>query len=327
MSLQQAMSKFTRGLAIITTALWCQASAQTYPARAVTIVVPSAPGGTTDFTARLLAEVLPKALKQSVLVDNRPGAAGNVGTQFAARAKPDGHSLLMQYSGIHVTNPWLYKNLGWHPVKDFTGIGMALVAPHIFVAHPSLPVKTLSDLAQLARSSSGALTYASSGIGSIQHIGTEMFLQRIKAKMLHVPYKGAGPAVIDLLGGHVAVFNTTPPSVINHVRAGKLRALAYLSKERHASMPEIPTAAEAGANGYEIESWFAMFAPAGTPRDVIDRLGGEVSRIVESAEFKRRAEEQGAFARTMDPKTLDSHVSRELEVWGKVIQAAQISAE
>jgi tripartite-type tricarboxylate transporter receptor subunit TctC len=293
----------------------------------LTIVVPSAPGGTTDFTARLLSEPLSRALRQNVVVDNRPGAAGNVGTQFAARAKPDGHTLLMQYSGIHVTNPWLYKSLGWHPAKDFAGVGMALVAPHLFVAHPSLPVKTLNDLAQLARSSNGALTYASSGVGSIQHIGTEMFLQRIKAKMVHVPYKGAGPAVIDLLGGHVTVFNTTPPSVINHVRAGKLRALAYLSRERHPTMAEIPTAAQAGAHGYEIESWFAMFAPAHTPRDVVERLGSEISRIVETADFKRKVEEQGAFARTLEPRTLDGHVSRELEDWGKVIQAARISAE
>ena len=235
--------------AAFATALASGAHAQSYPSRVVNIVVASAPGGTTDFTGRLLGESLSKALKQNVLIDNRPGAAGNVGTQFAARAKPDGHTLLMQYSGIHATNLWLYKNLGWNPVKDFTGVGMALVAPHLFVAHPSLPVKNLADLAQLARSSGGSLTYASSGIGSIQHIGTEMFLQRIKAKMLHVPYKGAGPAVIDLLGGHVAVFNTTPPSVVSHVRAGKLRALAYLSKERHPSMLEIPTAAEAGAQG------------------------------------------------------------------------------
>ena len=301
--------------------------AQTYPSRVVTMVVPSAPGGTTDFTARLLGESLSKGLKQNVIIDNRPGAAGNVGTQFAARAKPDGHTLLMQYSGIHVTNVWLYKNLGWHPAKDFAGVGMALVAPHLFVVHPSLPVKNLADLAKLARSSDGLLTYASSGVGSIQHIGTEMFLQRIKAKMVHVPYKGAGPAVVDLLGGHVAVFNTTPPSVVNHVRAGKLRALAYLSKERHRSMPEIPTSAEAGAAGYEIESWFALFAPTGTPRDIVERLGNEVARIVESPDFKRKAEEQGAFSKVIEPNALDAYVLREMDAWGKVITAARIPAE
>ena len=314
-------------LAALAPMLMSGAQAQSYPSRVVNIVVASAPGGTTDFTGRLLGESLSKVLKQNVLVDNRPGAAGNVGTQFAARAKPDGHTLLMQYSGIHATNLWLYKNLGWNPVKDFVGVGMALVAPHLFVAHPSLPVKNLADLAQLARSSGDSLTYASSGIGSIQHIGTEMFLQRIKAKMVHVPYKGAGPAVVDLLGGHVAVFNTTPPSVVSHVRSGKLRALAYLSKERHPSMLEIPTSAEAGARGYEIESWFALFAPAGTSREIVERLGTEVARIVESPEFRRRAEDQGAFARTMEPKVLDAYVLREIDVWGKVIKAAQIPVE
>ena len=303
------------------------AHAQSYPSRAVTIVVASAPGGTTDFTARLLGDSLSKALKQNVLVDNRPGGSGNIGSQLAARAKPDGHTMLMQYSGYHATNPWLFKNLGWNPVKDFSGVGMCLVAPHLFVAHPSLPVKNLADLARLARTSGGSLTYATSGVGSIQHIGTEMFLQRIKGRMLHVPYKGAGPAVIDLLAGHVAVFNTTPPSVVNHVRAGKLRALAYLSKERHPTMPEIPTSAEAGAPGYEVESWFALFAPTGTPRETLERLSTEVARIIESPEFRRKAEEQGAFAKTMDGKTLDAYVLQEVEAWGKVIKAANITME
>lgn len=308
-------------------ALTSHAYAQSYPSRAVTIVVASAPGGTTDFTARLLGEPLSKALKQNVLVDNRPGGSGNIGSQLAARATPDGHTLLMQYSGYHATNPWLFKNLAWNPVKDFSGVGMALVAPHLFVAHPSLPVRNLTDLARLARASGDSLTYASSGVGSIQQIGTEMFLQRIKAKMLHVPYKGAGPAVVDLLAGHVAVFNTTPPSVVNFVRAGKLRALAYLSKERHPSMPEIPTSAEAGAPGYEVESWFAVFAPAGTPREIVQRLEKEVARIVESPEFKRKAEEQGAFAKTMDGKALDAYVLQEIEAWGKVIKTANITME
>jgi tripartite-type tricarboxylate transporter receptor subunit TctC len=298
-----------------------------YPSRPVTLIVASAPGGTTDFTARLLADPLTKALKQSVLVDNRGGGSGNIGTALAAKARPDGHTLLVQYSGYHVANPSMFKDLSWSPTRDFTSVGMALVAPHVFAAHPSLPVKNLSDLGRLARSQGGALTYASSGIGSIQHIGTELFLQIVKAKMVHVPYKGAGPAVIDLLSGQVAVFNTTPPSLIQHVRAGKLRALAYLSKQRHPTMMEIPTSAEAGLPGYEVESWFAVFAPAGTPREIVDRLATEIARIVESAEFRRKVEEQGAFARTMDPKALDAYVVREIAQWAKVIKTAGITME
>lgn len=314
-------------LAAAAAALNPAAHAQPYPSRAVTIIVASAPGGTTDFTARLLSESLSKALKQNVIVDNRPGGSGNIGSQAAARARPDGHTLLMQYSGYHATNPWLFKNLGWDPAKDLVGVGMTLVAPHLFVAHPSLPAKNLTDLARLARTSGDTLSYASSGVGSIQHIGTEMFLQRIKAKMMHVPYKGAGPAVVDLLGGHVAVFNTTPPSVVSHVRAGKLRALAYLGKQRHPSMADIPTAAEAGAPGYEVESWFALFAPTGTPREIVERLATEVARIVESPEFKRKAEEQGAFAKAMDPKALDAYALQEIATWGKVVKAANITLE
>ncbi|MGH8619873.1 MAG: Bug family tripartite tricarboxylate transporter substrate binding protein [Burkholderiales bacterium] len=314
-------------LAVVATGFPALALAQAYPTRPLTFIVATAPGGTTDFTARLLADPLSRALKQNVLVDNRAGGSGNLGSQLAARAKPDGYTLLVQYSGYHATNPWLFKNIGWNPAKDFSGVGMAIVAPHLFVAHPSLPVKNLSDLARLARVQGDALSYASSGVGSIQHIGTELFLQTVKAKMLHVPYKGAGPAVIDLLSGQVAVFNTTPPSVVQHVRGGKLRALAYLSKERHPTMQEIPTSAQAGLPGYEVESWFAVFAPAGTPREIMDRLGAETARVVDSADFRRKAEEQGAFARSMDGKALDAYVLREIELWGKVIQSANITVE
>jgi len=303
------------------------AQSPAYPSRPVTFIVASAPGGTTDFTARLLADPLSKALKQTVVVDNRGGGSGNIGTALAAKARPDGHTLLVQYSGYHVANPSMFKELSWSPTRDFTSVGMALVAPHVFAAHPSLPVKNLSDLGRLARSQGGALSYASSGIGSIQHIGTELFLQIVKAKMVHVPYKGAGPAVIDLVSGQVAVFNTTPPSLIQHVRSGRLRALAYLSKQRHPTMSDIPTSAESGLPGYEVESWFAVFAPAGTPREIVERLSVEVARIVNSADFKRRSEDQGAFARTMDPKALDAYVVREIEQWAKVIRTAGITME
>jgi tripartite-type tricarboxylate transporter receptor subunit TctC len=188
-------------------------------------------------------------------------------------------------------------------------------------------VKNLADLAKLAQARGDNLPYASSGLGSIQHIGTEMFLQKIKVRMLHVPYKGAGPAVVDLLSGQVAVFNTTPPSVIGHVRAGKLRALAYLAGERHPTMKDIPTSAESGMPGYEVESWFALFTPTGTPPAVIERLGSELSRIVESPEIRRKAEEQGAFARFMAPAALDAYVLREIETWGKVIKTAGIKLD
>ncbi len=298
-----------------------------YPSRPVTFIVASAPGGTTDFTARLLADPLTKVLKQTVVVDNRGGGSGNIGTGLAAKAKPDGHTLLVQYSGYHVANPSMFKQLPWSPTRDFTSIGMALVAPHVFAVHPSLPVRTLADLGKLARAQGGALSYASSGIGSIQHIGTELFLQIVKAKMVHVPYKGAGPAVIDLVSGQVAAFNTTPPSLIQHVRTGRLRALAYLSKERHPTMPDIPTSAQAGLPGYEVESWFAVFAPAGTPREIVERLATEITRIVESPDFRRRAEDQGAFARSMEPKALDAYVVREIEQWAKVIRTANITME
>jgi tripartite-type tricarboxylate transporter receptor subunit TctC len=262
-----------------------------------------------------------------VVIDNKPGASGNIGTSLVAKAAPDGYTLLIQYSGYQVGNPHLFKGLTWDPIKDFAPVAMAIVAPHVVAVPPSVPASTMKELADYAKSRQGRMTYASSGIGSIQHIANELFAQMAGAKMVHVPYKGSGPAVQDLLAGRVEMFVTTPPSVIGHVQAGKLKALAYTSKQRHPSMPNVPTSAEAGLPGYEVESWFAVFAPAGTPCDVVAKLAGEIRKIVESAEFRKRAEDQGAFAMYMDPAALGAHVQKELDYWGKVIKTAGITGE
>jgi tripartite-type tricarboxylate transporter receptor subunit TctC len=302
-------------------------SADGYPSKPITIIVPSAPAGSTDIMARLIGEQLQRAMGQAVIVDNRPGASGNIGTEAVARATPDGHTLLMQYSGYHVGNPSLFAQIKWSPTKDFAPVAMVMRAPHVIAASGTLPVNSAKELIEYGRKKKGGLFFASSGNGSIQHIAGELLSRQIKQPMTHVPYKGAGPAINDLIAGNVDVFITTPPSVIGHFAGGKIKALAYTGTKPHPSMPNVPTSAEAGLPGYGVESWFAVFAPAKTPPDIIDRLTKEIRKIVESDGFRKKVDEQGAFATYMDPAALGKFVDQELGAWSRVIKAADIKAD
>jgi len=304
-----------------------EASADTYPSKPITMIVPSAPAGSTDIMARLVGEQLARAMGQAVVVDNKPGASGNIGTEAVARAAPDGYTLLMQYSGYHVGNPSLFPQIKWSPTKDFAPIAMVMRAPHVIAVSGTLPVNSAKDLIEYGKKKNGGLFYASSGNGSIQHIAGELLSRQIKQPMTHVPYKGAGPAINDLIGGNVDIFITTPPSVIGHLGGGKIKAVAYTGTKRHPSMPNVPTSAEAGLPGYEIESWFAVFAPAKTPPEVVAKLTAEIRKIVESDAFRKKVDEQGAFATYMDPVTLGKFVDQELGVWSRVIKAADIQAD
>ncbi len=303
------------------------AAAQSFPSRPVTMVVATVPGGSTDFTARLLQEPLSRALGQPVLVENRGGASGNIGTELVARAKPDGHTLLLQFSGFHVGNPHLFKGLKWDPVKDFSPIAMALYAPQVIAVGPSTKVTTMKELVDLIRANPGKISYGSSGAGSIQHLSGEILEQQAGGKMIHVPYKGSGPAVVDLMAGNIDMFITTPPGVIQQVQAGKLRAIAYAARSRHPSMPAVPTAAEAGFPKYEVASWFGLLGPAGLPPEVVRRLSEEVRRIVEGREFREKADSQGAFAQYQDPAAFAKTIAQELAYWGALIRNAGIAAE
>ncbi len=302
-------------------------AANNYPMRPITLVVPSAPGGSTDITARLIAEPLARALGQPVVIENKPGASGNLGTQQVAKASPDGYTLLMQYSGYHVANPALFKQLSWDPVRDFAPVAMAMRAPHALAVSGKLPVNSVAELAALGRKNPKGLFYASSGSGSVQHIAGVMLAEQLKFPLTHVPYKGAGPAVTDLIGGQVDIFVTTPPSVIGHAASGKIKLLAYTAPKRHPALANVPTSAEAGLPGYLVESWFAVFAPAKTPPEIINRLTTEIKKIVESDTYRKRMDEQGAFAAYMDPKSLGQLVSTDLEQWTKVIKAENITGE
>lgn len=298
-----------------------------YPERPITIVVPSAPGGTTDFTARLIADPLSRALGQAVVIDNKPGAAGNIGGQIVARAKPDGYTLLLAYSGYQVGNPHLFKKAGWDPIKDFAPVAMLTKAPQVLTARANLPANSLLELIAYTKANPGKLNYASSGNGSIQHIAGELFKQLTGTFITHIPYKGSGPAVQDLMGGQVDLFITTPAGVVSQIQAGRLKGLAVTSKQRLSSMPQLPTAAESGLKGYELDSWFALYAPAGTPADIVQLLNAEVGKILSTAEVKRKAEDSGTTVENMTPAQLGEFTKKELDYWGRVIQGARITLE
>jgi len=297
-----------------------------YPAKVVTMVVPAAPGGTTDISARMVADPLSKSFGQQVIVDNKPGANGSIATSFVARAKPDGHILLMQYSGYHVITPHLIKQ-GWDPIKDFAPVANVLSAPQVIVARAGLPVKTFSELVSYAKANPDKLSYASSGNGSLQHVTGVMLEQLAGIKLVHVPYKGTGQALTDLLGGNVDLTFTTAPPLSAHIKSGKLIPLAVTSKSRLPSLPDVPTAAEVGFPKLNVDSWFAVYAPAGTPRPITDKLTAEIAKIMQTEAFKRKAEEQGAEANYMTPDQLGEFTRAELVRWGDVVQAANIKAE
>jgi tripartite-type tricarboxylate transporter receptor subunit TctC len=309
--------------------LLCSAAAlgQGFPGKPVTLIVPNPPGGLVDTSARLLSDPLARLLNQSVIVENRPGGSGNIAYQAVARAKPDGYTLLASYSAYHTANPALIPKLQWDPVKDFAPVALLTVATNVIAVHPSLPVNNLKEFIEYARKNPGKLNYASQGNGSLSHIGTELFKQQTQTDMVHVPYKGSGAAIQDVLSGQVQVFITTPPSVMGHVQVGKLKALAVAGRSRHPMMPNVPTTAEAGVPDFSLEAWVGLFAPAGTPPEVVAKLSEEVRKSLETPESRQRAAAQGVEIRYLPPDALRSLLRRELDYWGKLIRTANITAD
>lgn len=298
-----------------------------YPDHPLTLVVPSSPGGTTDFAARLISDALAKTLGQPVIVDNKAGGAGNIGNQFVAKAKPDGYTLLLAYSGYQVANPHLFAKAGWDPIKDFVPVAMVLHAPQVIVTRPNLPANSLAELIAYAKANPGKLNYASSGNGSIQHIAGELFKQLTRTSITHIPYRGAGPAVQDLMGSQVDLFITTPASVVGQIKGGTLKALAVTGTSRLAALPQVPTAVEAGLSGFNLDSWFALYAPVGTSAEIVKTLNSEVNKILAMPEIKRRAEESGTTVEQMTPSQLGDFTRKELDYWGRVIKSSKITAD
>jgi tripartite-type tricarboxylate transporter receptor subunit TctC len=299
-----------------------------FPAKPVTLVVPVAPGGILDTVARMIAPDLGKQLGgQSVIVDNKPGASGNIGAAYVAKSAPDGHTLLVGYSMFHVGNPSMFRNLPWDPLRDFAPVAMVAVSPHVVAVNPSVPVQTLKDLVDLAKREPKMLNYASPGSGSVPHVGMELFKQQTGIDIVHVPYKGAGPMMQDVIAGNVQVTIATPPSLLGFVQSGRVRALAIAAKERHPLMPTVPTTAEAGYPNFELEAWVALFAPAGTPADVIAKLTAAVRESLQAPAVVERARATGMEIRYMTPTELDATVRKDLQYWSKVIREANITAD
>ena len=302
------------------------AAAQAYPSKPIALIVPNPPGGLVDTSARIVGDALGKVLGQSVVVDNRGGGSGNVAYGHVARAPADGYTLLTSYSAYHVGNPSLTPKLPWAQ-KDFTPIALVTVATNVIAAHPSVPANTLQEFIAHLKKNPGKLSYASQGNGSVSHIGTEMLKMQTGTSMVHIPYKGSGDAIRDVLSGQVQVFMTTPPSVMGHVQQGKLKAFAVTGARRHPGLPNVPTTAEAGLKGFELESWVAIFAPAGTPADVVQKLSTGIKQALETPEAKQRAESAGIEIRYLPPQQLDAMVKRETEFWAKTIKSAGITAD
>lgn len=304
-------------------ASWAQGN---YPNRPITFIVPAAAGGTTDLSGRMVAQALAPVIGQSVVVENKGGGNGNLAAAQVKRAPADGYTLLMQYSGYHVISPHLSKSQSWQQ-SDFVPVANLVSAPQIIVVRGDLPVKDMKELVAYAKAHAGKLNYASSGNGSLQHVTGAMLEQQAGIQMVHVPYKGTGPALQDLLGGQVDLTFGTAPPFMPHIQSGKLKVLAVTGKERLPSLPNVPTTAEVGLPGVNATSWFALFAPAGTPQPVIDKLAADVKTVVQDPAFKKKAEEQGATADYMAPKALGTMVAGDLKNWAGVVKSANIQAE
>ena len=298
------------------------AVAQPYPSQPIKIIVPFTAGGTTDILARTIGQKLGEAWKQPVIVENKPGAGGNIGADSVAKARPDGYTLLMGTIGTQAINQSLYAKMPYDSTRDFAPITLVAIVPNMLVVHPSVPAKSVAELVQLAKSKPGELNFASSSTGGSPHLSGEMFKQMTGANIVHVPYKGSAPAVTDLLGGQVSMMFDNMPSVLPHVKAGKLRALGVTSARRSPAAPDIPTIAESGVPGYEVDSWFGLLAPAGTPKEIVAKLSAEIVRILQMPDVNERLAQQGAVPVGNTPEQFAEHIARETAKWAKVVKTS-----
>ena len=318
---------FASAVFFVTVALAPTAGAQApYPAKPVRLLVPSSAGGGSDIIARFLAPKLGERLGQQVIVDNRPGAGTMIGSELVAKAPPDGYTLLMGISTL-ATNPVIYKKVSYNAITDFAPITLVLAAPNILVVHPSLPVKTVKELIWFAQARPGQLNYASAGAGTGPHLSMELFLSMAGLKMVHIPYKGSGPAMIDLIGGQCVTMAATMLTAVPQIRAGRLRALGLTGTKRNSAAPEVPTIAESGVPGYEAVQWYGVLAPANTPKDIVARLNRDLVAILQAADVKERFAGDGGEASPTTPEEFARYIRSESEKWAKVAKAAGIRQE
>jgi tripartite-type tricarboxylate transporter receptor subunit TctC len=318
----------TAWIAAITLAVAGSALAQgSYPTRPVSIVVGFAPGGGTDTVARIIAKNLSDSLGQQVLVENRAGAGGNIATDYVAHAAPDGYTILLGNVGSLAVAPHVISSLPYDPLRDFSPITMAVVFANVLVVQPSLPVHSLADFVKLAQEKPGTVTFGSSGILGAGHLAGELLKMRANIDMIHVPYKGGGPAMQGMLGGQVMSIFATPVSAGGQIKAGRIRAIATTGPRRAAILPDVPTVAESGYPGYEAMNWYAYLAPAKTPKEIIERLNRELVKALNNAEVVALLHQQGLESSPGSPAELARYMEREFETWGKVVKQAGIKAQ
>lgn len=316
---------FTAALAC-SAALPLQAQTAAWPNKPLKLVVGWAAGGATDVLARIVAVKLGDQLGQPVIVDNRAGANSNVAAEIVVRAPADGYTLYM-YTSANATNASLYSKLGYDPIKDFEPIGMIAKIPNILVVNPKSPIQSVADYVRYAKESKDGITFASSGSGSSIHLSGETFKMQSKLNMLHVPYRGSAPAVTDLLGGQVDSMFDNTPSALPHVRAGKLRAIAITSAQRSPLLPDVPTVAESGFPGFEVQAWFALAAPAGTPRPVVEQLNTALNKVLAAPDVRQRLQELAVTPTTSTPDQLRSFAAEEIKRWREVVKASGATAD
>ncbi len=303
------------------------AFAQTYPAKPIRIVVAYTPAGATDILARVVGQKLTEAWGQPVIIDNRPGANGNIGSEYAAKATPDGYTLLMVTAGTHGINPGLYRKLGFDAVKDFAPVSLVAMVPNIFVVNNAVPAKDLKEFIAYAKANQGKLNYGSPGNGSTAHLSMELFKSMTGVQMVHIPYKGSAGVLADLIGGQIVATLDNMPPYVPQVRAGKIRALAVSPTRRSSAVPELPTVAEAGVPGYDSGAWFGLVAPANTPKDIVNKLSRETARILKLPDVSARLLELGAEPVGDTPEQFSAHIKAEIAKWAKVIKDANVELQ
>ncbi|MBU6224069.1 MAG: tripartite tricarboxylate transporter substrate binding protein [Burkholderiales bacterium] len=311
----------------LTLAFFGNAIAQNYPTKPIRLVVPFTPGGVTDTSGRLIAEQLSKRLGQQVIVDNKPGASGNIGTQQVATAEPDGYTLLLGFDGTLVINPHVFSKTGFDTLKDFSPIGKIGDAVLILVAHPNFAAKTLKDVIALSKTQTGGLSYGTSGTGGTPHIAGELLRQKTGANLVHVPYKGGGQALTDVLGGNIPLVYTAIAGAIAHVKSGKLIPIAVSSSKRASSLPDVSTFMENGIADFEASSWVGLLAPTKTPRHIITRINTELNLVLNDPEVRERLMGMGITPSASTPESFGSELARDLSKYGTVVKAAGIRAE
>ncbi|HYG44312.1 MAG TPA: tripartite tricarboxylate transporter substrate binding protein [Bordetella sp.] len=299
---------------------------QPYPTRSVTLVVPFPPGGTTDILARLLANELSQQWKQTVVVENKPGASGTIFSEQLARTEPDGYTLMLTATH-HVINPSLYKNLRYDTRHDFTPIAEVAAVPNVLVVNPSFPAKNVQELIAYAQAHPGKVNFGSAGTGGANHLSGELFKSMTGIDMVHIPYKGAAPALNDLLGGQIPVMFDSVPGVLQHIQAGKLRALGVTSTKRTPALPDVPTLDEAGVHGFEAMAWFGLYAPGKMPPALAQQISTAVLAALQSPQIKQQFSKQGAEPGTMTQPEFAQYVNAEIDKWAKVIADAHISIQ